>query len=462
MLASAARPSLLRSAGLRLATVYALLFALSALALVFFLWWSTAGLIDRQTEAAIHADAQGLSEQFASGGMAALRSTIEDRVAENVDDDALYLLVNAQGNPVAGNLQHWPAAVTQVETPYDLRIERAGLDETARVHRYDLPDGAHLLIGRDIETRVPLRGLVTSAVLWSMLLLVVLATAGALVMQRLFRRMIASVSSTATAVAQGDLSRRVRVTGSGDEFDRLAESINDMLDRITRLMDGVRQVSNSIAHDLRTPIARARARLEDAACSDLGPADLRAVVERAVVDLDGIAAIFSALLRIAEIEAGTRRSAFAPVDVRALLDDMTELYAAAAEEQGVTFDTSIPAGPLMLNGDRELIGQAVANLLDNAIKFSPPGGNIRLSATCNPLTMNIMVADNGPGIPAADRGRATERFFRGETARQSPGYGLGLALVDAVAQLHGGSLTLGDAEPGLQAVVALRAGSTVA
>ena len=445
--------SLWRSAGLRLAAVYAALFAVSALALVMFLWFATAGLLDRQSEAAIRADAQGLSEQWQGGGLDALQGTIEDRLAENVDDDAIYLLVDPAQRIVAGNLAHWPAAVTAPDHAYELSIERAGMRSLARVRRFDLGDGSRLLVGRDIETRTPLRALLTSALLWSLLVLVVLGTVGGMVMQNLFRRMIASVSSTAGAIAQGDLGRRVRLSGRGDEFDRLAEVINDMLDRMARLMDGVRQVSNSIAHDLRTPIARARARLEDAGAHAAGADELRAAVDRAVTDLDGVAAVFEALLRIAEIEAGSRRSAFAPLDAAELVAGLVELYAAPAEEQGITLLADAP-GPLWVNGDRELVQQAVVNLLDNAIKFSPPGGTVRVTAA-DAAAVTVTVADEGPGIPDADRARATERFFRGEAARQTPGSGLGLALVEAVASLHGGSLRLEDGDPGLRAVLTL-------
>ncbi len=450
------RPSLWHSAGLRLAVVYAVLFALSALALVLFLWWATAGLLDRQVEAAMRADAQGLSEQWADGGSPALKQTIEDRLAENVDDDAIYLLADPAMHPVAGNLAIWPPAVTATDVVYELMVSRAGITSVARVQRFDLPDGSHLLIGRDVETRTPLRGLLTSALLWSVALLAVLGIVGGLVMQRLFRRMIASVTATAGAIAQGDLSRRVRATGRGDEFDRLADTINDMLDRIGRLMDGVRAVSNSIAHDLRTPIARARARLEDAACHAAGAEELRAAVGRAMADLDGVTAIFDALLRIAEIEAGTRRAAFADQDLLPLLDGLAELYTPPAEERGLAL-VYTASGPLPVHGDRDLIGQAVVNLLDNALKFSLPGGTVRLSGEASPSHVVLTVQDCGPGIPEADRARATERFYRGEQARQTPGSGLGLALVDAVATLHGGSLALTDAGPGLRAVLTLPA-----
>jgi signal transduction histidine kinase len=436
--------------------VYALLFAVSALALVLFLWWATAGLLDRQVEAAIRADAQGLSEQWQGGGLTALQTTIEDRLAENVDDDAIYLLTDSGLHPMAGNLTGWPAAVTETDTPYNLTVTRAGIASMARVQRFDLPDGSKLLIGRDVETRTPLRALLTSALLWSLVLLAVLGSVGGLIMQRLFRRMIASVSVTAGAIAQGDLGQRVRLSGRGDEFDGLAETINEMLDRIARLMDGVRQVSNSIAHDLRTPIARARARLEDAAEHAEGTAELRAAVGRAVSDLDSVAAVFDALLRIAEIEAGSRRSAFADLDLAPLMTDLAELYAPSAEERGLTLVAAVPPH-LPVHGDRDLLGQALVNLLDNALKFSPEGSVVRLEAAETSDAIILVVQDRGPGIPEADRTRATERFFRGESARQTPGSGLGLALVEAVAHLHGGTLDLADAAPGLRAVLRIPA-----
>ncbi len=219
-------------------------------------------------------------------------------------------------------------------------------------------------------------------------------------------------------------------------------------------MEGVREVSNAIAHDLRTPITRARARLEDAALHAQTVAELRAAIERATTDLDGIVAVFQALLRIAEIEAGSRRSAFAPLDLAPLLADVAELYGAVAEEKGISLEVD---GQTQVSayGDRELIQQALANLVDNAVKFSPAGGTVRISGAATPRGIEITVADQGPGIPEGDRERAAERFFRGESARNTPGAGLGLALVQAVAQLHGGSLRLTDAAPGLRAILIL-------
>jgi signal transduction histidine kinase len=449
-------PDLLHSAGFRFAMVYAGLLAVSAAALAFYLWWATAGLLDRQTEAAIRADAQGLSERWAEGGLPALVVTIRERLEQDVDDDAIYLLVDPSLLPLAGNLRGWPDLVGRADQLYELPVARAGARTLAQVERYDLPGGYHLLIGRDVQARVKLRELLADALLWGLVVVAVMALAGAFVVRSLFRRTLANVSATATAISAGDFSRRVRVSGRGDEFDQLAETINDMLDRIGRLMEGVRAVSNAIAHDLRTPITRARTRLEDAALHAATPGELHAAIERATDDLDGIVAVFQALLRISEIEAGSRRSAFTDLDLGAVLEDVAEFYEPVAEANGLRLVVDVPAS-LHVHGDPAMLRQAVTNLTDNAVKFSPPGGEVRLSAAALGPVVEIMVADQGPGIPLEDRARATERFFRGEAARNTPGSGLGLALVQAVAHLHGGTLRLEDAGPGLRATLSLPA-----
>jgi signal transduction histidine kinase len=444
---------LFRSAGFRFGVVYAVLLALSATALALFLWWATAGLLDRQTEAAINADAQGLAERWSDGGLPALVVTIEDRLAQNIDDDAIYLLADPNMKRIAGNLASWPPSVTEAGPWYGLPVIRAGMKSVANVQRYELPGGFHLLIGRDVQVRAQLRALLTDALLWAVIVVLLMATIGALVVRNLFRRTLANVSATAAAIAGGDFAQRVKLTGRGDEFDQVAEVINDMLDRIGRLMDGVRQVSNAIAHDLRTPITRARTRLEDAALHAETSDDLRAAIERATLDLDGIVAVFQALLRIAEIEAGSRRSSFARFDLVPLLGEVADLYGALAEDRGIVLRLETPK-TVPTYGDKAMIQQAVANLVDNAVKFSPPGGTVRLSVSVVSM-MFIAVSDEGPGIPLGERERAPDRFYRGECARSTPGSGLGLSLVLAVAQLHGGGLRLEDNRPGLRAVLVL-------
>jgi signal transduction histidine kinase len=444
---------LFRSASFRFGAIYALLLAISATALAVFLWWATAGLLDRQTEAAINADAQGLAERWADGGLRALIVTIEDRLAQNIDDDAIYLLADSNMKRLAGNLASWPPSVTETGSWYELPVMRAGMESLANVQRYDLPGSFHLLIGRDVQVRAQLRALLTDALLWAVVVVLLMATVGALVVRNLFRRTLANVSATATAIAGGDFAQRVKLSGRGDEFDQVAEVINDMLDRIGRLMDGVRQVSNAIAHDLRTPITRARTRLEDAALHAETPDDLRAAIERATMDLDGIVGVFQALLRIAEIEAGSRRSSFARVDLAPLLAEIAELYSALAEDRGIALTLDMPEA-VPAYGDKAMIQQGIANLVDNAVKFSPEGGTVMLRAAISTMIF-VSVSDQGPGIAFGDREKATDRFYRGESARSTPGSGLGLSLVLAVARLHGGELRLEDNDPGLRAVLIL-------
>ena len=437
-----------------MAAVYAGLFSLSAVVFMLFMWWATAGLLERQVEGAIRTDAQVLSEHWLEGGLAGLVINIHERLDQDVDDDALYLLEDASGNRLAGNIERWPPTITSTELWYELPVSRAGTHGLAEMRAFGLPGGVRLLIGRDIRGRDMLRRLLGQTLLYALLLVFALSAVGVVVVRNLFHRMVSNVADTTSRIAAGELGERVKLIGTGDEFDQVAETINDMLDRIARLMDGVRQVSNSIAHDLRTPITRARGLLEDALASDRDPSELRGAIEHAVDNLDDITKVFEALLRIAEIEAGSRRSAFGVFDLVPLLATLAEFYSALAEEGGARIEIHAPPS-LALRCDRALLQQAIANLLDNAIKFSPRGGVVTLSASVVGGRAIVSVVDDGPGMPPADLARATERFFRGETARSTPGSGLGLALVQAVVQLHGGDLQLSGASPGLAARILL-------
>jgi signal transduction histidine kinase len=445
---------LIKSAGIRLALVYATVFGVSAFALAFSLWYSTLGLLERQVEITIRNDATALEDHYTLGGLPLLVTAIENRLAISPKGDAIYLLQDPQGKIIIGNLDFPPDGISPNGGWYILPVTRQGAGSTALLRADLLANGDQLLVGRDDRAREQLRGILQQGLLSAMGLMALLGLVGAIVIRTLFRRIIQDIAATTRAISRGDLTRRVPKTGDGDEFDELAEIINDMLDRITRLMDGVREVSNSIAHDLRTPITRARTRLEDAATHATSADDLKSAIERATDDLDGVVAVFQALLRIAEIEAGARRAAFAMLDLSPLLMDIEDLYLAVAEDRGIMLRAEIDS-PLALLGDRELIQQAVTNLLENALKFSPPGAAITFRAALYGNTIEITVADNGPGISEADRIRATERFFRAESARSTTGSGLGLALVSAVAHLHNGVLSLADNHPGLRAVILL-------
>lgn len=439
---------LLSSAGFRFALVFGATFVAAALAFAAVLWWGTAGALDRQTDAAVRADAIALVERWRDGGPNAVTEAIEERLAADVENQTLYLLITPEGRRIAGNLDRWPTAADDPGAWANQNVLREGGRAEARLHDVDLPGGYRLIVGRDIAAKLRLRTLLAEGLLWSLGVAVFFALGGAWLMRRALETRLHPVYATAAAIASGDLAHRVPRGARSDEFDRLAATMNNMLDQIDRLMSGVRGVSDAIAHDLRTPIARARAKMEDALETAEDAAALRAVIEQGIVDLDAISRIFQALLRITEAEAGARRAAFAPLDVVPLLSDAAEIYGATAEAAGLVLETALP-DRLEVVGDRDLLLQAVANLLDNAIKFTPQGGTVRLAA--RPLSRagaEITVADSGPGLGPEDRARAGERFFRADASRGTPGSGLGLSLVLAVAHLHEGTLALDDAIPG--------------
>ncbi|MBM3629720.1 MAG: HAMP domain-containing protein, partial [Alphaproteobacteria bacterium] len=290
---------------------------------------------------------------------------------------------------------------------------------------------------------------------WSIAMTVALSILVGFLARHLLARRLARISGVADRVVLGDLSTRVALTGAGDEFDRLSGDINVMLDRISELMDGVRQVSNAIAHDLRTPLARLRGRLEAALRASDSPERFRATAEAALQELDQVVRIFEALLRIAEIEAGHRRAAFAPLDLAVLAADVAELYQPLAEQRGLALEATL--APAACTGDRTLVAQALANLVDNAIKYTQAGGHVRVATAMRDGNVELVVEDDGPGIPEGERDKVVRRFYRLEPSRGTPGSGLGLSLVVSVARLHGGRLELEDAAPGLRARLVLPA-----
>ncbi|WP_376096514.1 ATP-binding protein [Roseomonas sp. CCTCC AB2023176] len=450
-----ARPGPIRlsdSAAFRIAVFFAVMFLAGGVAFSAVLWWNTAGALDRGVDAVIRADAIALTERFDTGGRLAVVEAIRDRIANDTESQTLYRLADREGRPLAGNLTRMPEELDGPEPAGpELRWFRMPLlredDWTeARLYRADLANGDVLVVGRDVEERLRLRALLATGLGWGAVASAVLALLGALALRRALASRLRPATETAAAIAGGDLSQRVPMTGREDEFDRLGGTLNAMLDRIATLMTGIRGVSDAIAHDLRTPIARARGRLEESLVRDADAEALRHAVEQGIADLDGIIRVFQAVLRIAEAEAGGRR-AFAPLDLVPLLEDAADLYGAIAEAKGIALRTDWPEA-LPAVGDRDMLLQAVANLLDNAVKFSPEGGAITLSAAVTGSRLRVTVADEGPGLSPADRARAADRFFRADSARATPGFGLGLSLVRAVAGMHDGELSLADARPG--------------
>lgn len=447
----------LRSAGFRFAARFAAIFIGATAVFALVLWYATAGSLDRQTDAALRTDALGLMERWREAGPGAVAESIAERLATDVEGNAIYLLVNPDGARLAGNLSRWPQGVPAgVDWAFDT-VQREGIPTEARLTIAELGDGYRLVVGRDVTEKQRLRDLLAEGIAWSAFAALLFAVVGAAALRRALEQRLLPAAQTAEAIASGDLAHRVPLSPRNDEFDRLGESMNAMLDRIDRLMEGIRGVSDSIAHDLRTPIARARAKLEEAAGSADDAATLRAAMEQGITDLDNITRVFEALLRIAEAEAGARRAAFAPLDLVSIMADLAEFYGAVAEARGQTLRTELPAR-LEMVGDRDLIAQAAGNLLDNALKFTPAGGNVCLSVRAAPREgLEIAVEDSGPGLAPEDRAKAGTRFFRTDSSRATPGSGLGLSLVLAVARLHGGELVLADAPPRLGGTPGLRA-----
>ncbi|MES2295074.1 MAG: ATP-binding protein [Pseudomonadota bacterium] len=445
---------LLRTQAFRIVLVYVLLFAISVSALLFFTYWNTRRTLDAQTDQIIEAEITGLSEQYQRLGLHGLGESVMSRSLHGTQ--ALYLLTDGQHRILAGNLDIWPSITASpgnfVEFDYERRIN--GVQETrrARGRLFMLTGDFYLLVAQDVHDRDLTQRMFTTTLPWTVALILVFGLLGGALMSHNMLRRLDAINRASGEIMAGNLTKRVPVSGASDEFDVLAENLNRMLDRIERLLKGLREVTDSVAHDLRTPLNRLRQRLEQsqarmaAAGSDTGE------IERAIADTDQLIATFNALLLIAETDAGAARGAMSPLDLASVASDVSELYEPLAEERNVTL-TLTTAGVPMVEGNRSLVAQALANLVDNAIKYTPPGGRVAVSISQGFSGVDLRVADSGPGIPPEDRSRVVERFVRLEASRNSPGTGLGLSLVAAVAHFHNAQLLLEDNAPGLKATL---------
>lgn len=440
---------LLRSTSVQLALTYAGIFVLSSLILVGFLWWRTTAYLDREVDAVILAEAQAVGDRLHDFGLPGAIETINERVGRAGDQRAIYLLADPALTPVAGNLDAWPLEVGHYSGWYRIELASGHRMHTIRLFYALLPSGFHLLVGRDVEDRETIRRAILDGLGWSTVAAILLAIGGGLMVRRAILRRVEAISRTAAGIVHGDLSCRLPTRGSSDEFDRLAQTINGMLHQIELLVDGVRSTSNAVAHDLRTPLTELRGRLEALLRSEPSPEVALAEIGEAIVDVDRVINVFNALLRLAEIDGGSRLSGFREVPIRDLAIEVAELYGPLAEEKNISLAVEIPAG-MTLNGDPFLVVQAIGNLVDNAVKYCPAGSVVKLSAGRDiGETVQITVSDDGPGISDEEKSRVTERFYRGRTSGGIGGVGLGLSLVAAVARLHGGTLTLVDGDPGL-------------
>jgi signal transduction histidine kinase len=350
-------------------------------------------------------------------------------------------------------LNRWPPAEPDESGFLEFELVAGPGDppHRARAKPFVLRGGVRLLVGRDLQELESVRSLLVRTMAWGLALILALALLGAVVVSRSRIRRIAKIDEVLGEVMAGDLSKRIPAEGASDDIEDLVEKLNRMLGELSNLVEGVRRVSDSIAHDLRTPLARLKTRLERLRRGRPEEAEIGEAIEEA----DRLLSMFGAVLRIARIESGERgRGVFAEVDLTSLVDDVTELYRPLIEEKGSRLSLH-NAPSVVVHGDRDMLFQAVANLVDNAIKHTPEGGRIEISLAPREGGAEIVVADDGPGIPPEEREKVRERFYRLDRSRTTPGAGLGLSLVSAVAARHGGELRFEDNEPGLRAVLTL-------
>lgn len=451
-----AATKLVRTTTFRLALIYLALFALSVVAVLGFVYVVTTGFMGRQTDETIDAEIQGLYEQYTRRGVLGVRQVVSERSRNQ--RFSLYLLTAGDTLPLAGNLDSWPRVEPDPEGRVDFRYERPIGGEVeihdARGRVVTMPGGFRLLVARDVEERRAVVDLLKDALAWSLGLTLLLGLGGGILFSRNLLRRIDAITDTSREIMGGDLGRRLPVRGSGDELDRLAESLNAMLDQIEALMTAMRQVTDNIAHDLRTPLTRLRSRLEVTLLEEPSVPAYRAALEESVEETSKIIQTFNALLAIARLESGAERQVMGPVDLASLVADVGELYEPVAEEQGISLSWEAEPG-LVAKGNARLLSQALGNLVDNALKYTPAGGSVTVAARSDGGRPTLSVRDTGPGIPESDRDRVFDRFVRLEASRHTPGSGLGLAVVRAVAQLHGAEIVVGDAAPGLMVEIGL-------
>lgn len=456
---------LLRTTAFRLTLVYLLVFALFAAFLLGYFALNTRRMINDQIMRTVDSEIVDLTNIFERGGLRGLIIAVDTRAGN--PGSSLYLVTTRTGDGLAGNVGSLEPGVIDrtgwIEAAYR-RIEQTDqADHMALVHVVQMPGGFRLLVGRDLDERERLFRIVATAGRWSVAIVIVLGLAGGFFVSRRVLRRIEAMGDKAHTIMAGDLSGRLPIAGTGDELDRLAANLNTMLGRIESLMRGLKEVSDNVAHDLRTPLTRLRNRCEAALRTAKSERDYRDAIEATIEESDGLIRVFDALLMIARAESGELRAGMIPFDAAEIARDVGEMYEPVADEKGLALRIEA-ADPAPVTGNRELIGQALANLVDNAIKYTAVAATdglngapreIVVTAQAGPTQIVLSVGDRGPGIPAAERGRAVERFVRLEQSRTEPGSGLGLSLASAVARLHGGELRLEDNAPGLKALLIL-------
>jgi signal transduction histidine kinase len=438
-----------RSIAARLALGYGVLVVVSISIVCAVFYFGTIGVLDRSVDRKLTLLSERLAALYQQDDASRTTAEIAHLLTDRTDSDTeIFLLVGADGSRVAGNLSSWPDVGSPVGRLLHRDVTREGRKVPARMLIRELEGGARLFVGRDMEEGKSIRSLVLRSLAYGGGVAILLVVAGAWLFRRQLEARIGQIRRTAGEIEAGDLSRRIPVS-SEDEFGLLSRDINRMLDRIEHLMEGVRHVSNAIAHDLRTPLGRIRNKLDGALRQQQGVAGYESAAQAAIDDIDDLTRVFDKLLQIAAAESGMRPENFNDIDLQQIGADIVEMYEATADEQGVLlvqmYGEGVPA-----RGDRNLLGSALASLVDNAIKYAGPGATVEVSAGSDEQGSWLAVRDNGPGVPTEELPKLTQRFYRLDKSRHLPGNGLGLSIVAAIAALHGGSLEIEDAAPGLR------------
>ncbi|MEO8373958.1 MAG: HAMP domain-containing sensor histidine kinase [Sphingomonas bacterium] len=442
---------LVASAAYRIAFTYSLALALAIIALGCAVYFAADANFRGQQDGAIADESAGLVRDFTDEGIGELRTEIAAREAGSSTNAFGYALFDARGRRIAGALDtpRPPAGWHDI-----IFIDPQEGPDPARAYARDLSGGMRLVVATDSEAVERIDATILALFSGAFVLVILLGVVGALILGGYLRRRLDRISGTAQAIVSGDLERRIPVSARDDEFDQLARALNAMLDRIAHLLDNLRQVSSDVAHDLRTPLARLRNQLAETLDSGGNAAVTRPALKRAIGQSDDLLALFAAILRISEVEGGALSKTFARIDLSGLVGDLSDSYAPAVSDDGRTLECEIEPG-IALHGDRELVAQAVINLLDNAQRHTPPGTRITVAVAADGEWIKLSVADNGPGVAVEDRPRIVRRFTRLDSSRTTPGHGLGLNLVEVIAQAHGGSLSIDDNTPGLRVTMVL-------
>ncbi|MDX5985528.1 sensor histidine kinase [Sphingomonas echinoides] len=427
------------SAAYRIAFTYSAAFTLAILLLGVAIYIAADAQFRRQQDAALVDEASALAHEYNEGDLPEIRHAIARREGSNTINAYGYALFDRTGHRVGGGLNTRKPPVGLQDIVFVDPVEGA---DHARAYATDLTRGLRLVVARDSES---LEGIDQTIVLifgGAFVLVIGLSVFGALLLGGYLQRRLDGISGVARAIMAGDMAQRVPLSDRRDEFDAVGSALNTMLDRIGQLMDNLRQVSSDVAHDLRTPLLRLRNQLEQVG-------QVPGAAERAIEQGDAVLALFAALLRIAEVEGGALARSFVATDMTLVVTEIAESYAPAFADSGRTLGWSVAPGITVL-GDRELIAQALINLLDNALLHTPPGTPVAVSLEADAHVATVSVADAGPGVPPGDHARILQRFARGEASRTTPGNGLGLSLVAAVTAAHGGTIAVDDNRPGLR------------